>query len=276
MDPRSLLKKYVVRPRQKLGQNFLVSPGALEAVLAAAELTPADAVLEIGAGTGVLTAELARRADRVVAVELDDSLVRLLDAELGHLSNLQLEHGDILRLLDSGFLQERFGGQRYKVVANLPYYITSRLLRRLLEGEPSPELIVVMVQEEVAERAAASPPQMSLLAVSVQYYSYPSILSRVPAGAFVPRPEVDSAVLQLRLLDRSLFPEIPTDRFFRVVSAGFGQRRKGLANSLSSNLGIEKALVTRSLEAAGIAQLTRAQELSLEEWARVCTAIPWQ
>jgi 16S rRNA (adenine1518-N6/adenine1519-N6)-dimethyltransferase len=275
LDPRSLLRKYNLHARRKLGQNFLISPKALEAVVRAAELAAADTVLEIGAGVGTLTAELARRAGCVVAVELDDALIRVLRAEIGDLPGLHLVHGDIMKLRHTEVLRERCPpATGYKVVANLPYYITSHVLRKLLEEEPRPKIVVVMVQREVAERAVAGPGEMSLLALSVQLYSEPEIVERVPAGAFVPRPEVDSAVLKLRVRGEPLFPDIPPERFFRVAGAGFGQKRKSLLNSLSSNLGLEKPAVLAALQAAGIDPSARAQELGLEDWARLCRTLP--
>ena len=275
LSPGPLLRKYGIRPRHRLGQNFLTSPRALAAVVEAAKLRPDDAVLEVGPGLGVLTAELARRAGCVLAVELDDALVGVLRGELGGRENLHVEQGDILALRHAEALREHCGEVgRYKVVANLPYYITSHVLRKLLEEEPRPELIVVMVQEEVAERAAAGPGQMSLLALSVQLYSGPEIVERVPAGAFTPRPDVDSAVLRLRVRDRPLFPDLPPERFFSIAAAGFGQKRKNLLNSLSSSLRLEKPIVEEALRSAGIEPSARAQQLSLEDWARLCRTLP--
>lgn len=274
LDPRPLLRKYNLRARHKLGQNFLVSPGALHAIVEAAELQPDDTVLEVGPGVGTLTAELARYAGCVVAVELDDTLVGVLRAELGHVPNLHVLRGDILKLQHAEVVRERCGAPPYKVVANLPYYITSQVLRKLLEEEPRPELVVVMVQKEVAERAVAGPGEMSLLALSVQMYAEPRIVERVPAGAFVPRPDVDSAVLRLRTRPEPLFPDLPLARFFEVAAAGFGQKRKTLLNSLSSNLEMEKAIVADALRQANIEPSARAQELRLEDWARLCTTLP--
>jgi 16S rRNA (adenine1518-N6/adenine1519-N6)-dimethyltransferase len=273
-DPRALLRRHGVRPRRSLGQNFLVSVPALEQIVAAAELDPSDRVLEIGPGVGTLTAELAARAGCVVAVELDETLVGVLRAELGRRDNLRIVHGDIVQLAHQELLARECGpGCRYKVVANLPYYITSHVLRKLLEEAPRPELIVVLVQAEVAARAAAEPGAMSLLALSAQLYAEPEIVARVPAEAFVPRPEVDSAVLRLRVRERALFPDVPPELFFRVASAGFGQKRKGLLNALSSNLALEKARVRAALAEAGIEPLTRAQQLDMEAWRRLCLTL---
>ncbi len=271
MNPASLLKKYGIRPRRRLGQNFLVSERALRQIIEAAELTSRDSVLEIGPGLGVLTEELVGLARCIVAVELDEALVRVLRERLGERANLTIHQGDVLELSHVELVRRCCGdAESYKAVANLPYYITSRVLRKLLEEEPRPKLIVVMVQREVAERAVASPPDMSLLAVSVQYYSVPRVVGIVRRGAFVPPPEVDSAILQLRTRAAPPFPDVPTEAYFRVVAAGFGQKRKRLANSLSANLGIEKSVVSSALDRSGINQQARAEQLSLEDWARIC------
>jgi 16S rRNA (adenine1518-N6/adenine1519-N6)-dimethyltransferase len=274
-DPRHALRAHGFRPRHKLGQNFIQSDTALEAVLEAAELRPTDAVLEIGPGTGTLTTPLVRHAGCVVAVELDDKLVSIARARLSGIASLHLIQGDILQLDHVALVRERCKGDpTYKVVANLPYYLTSHLLRRLLETEPRPSLIVVMVQKEVAERAAATPPDMNLLGVSVQYYSTPRIAALVPADAFTPAPEVDSAVLQLRTRTEPPFPDLPAQRYFRVVSAGFGQKRKTLLNALSSNLKLPRAVVGPALDRASVPPSLRAQRLTLEDWARVCRELP--
>ncbi len=275
MDVQQLLRKYNLRPRHKLGQNFLVSTPALQAVLDAAELRPTDTILEIGPGLGVLTRELTRRAQCVTAVELDSALASVVRNELSDTQNLHLHEGDILKLDHASLIERHCASARpYKVVANLPYYITSFVLRRLLETEPRPELIVVMVQKEVAERALATPPNMNLLSVAVQLYGSPEMTAAVPAAAFLPRPEVDSAILRIRLRSEPLFTDIATERFFEVASAGFGQKRKGLINALSSNLGLQKKDVRVALEGAQIEPLARAQELTLEDWARLCQNLP--
>ncbi len=263
-----------IRPKKRLGQHFLSDPHHLERIAAAADLSPQDVVLEVGPGTGTLTAVLLARAGLVVAVELDERLVAHLQERFAHESRLRLVQGDILAL-DPGELVAREAGPdvSYKVVANLPYYITSAVLRHLLEASRPPRLMVVTVQEEVARRMCASPPEMSLLAVSVQFYGEPRIVHRIPRGAFFPVPEVDSAVVRV-----DVFPEprvrVP-DRalFFRVVKAGFGQRRKQLRNALAAGLGIPRQTVGEILAQAGIDPRRRAETLTLEEWARVVGTI---
>lgn len=259
------------QPKKSLGQNFLVDPVHLARIVAAAELTAADQVLEIGPGQGVLTQALAEQAGRVVAVELDDRLIAPLQERFAAQPKVQIVHGDILEL-DPAALMAREGGTAYKVVANLPYYITSAALRHLLEAAPRPSLAVVLVQLEVAQRICASPGDLSLLAVSVQYYARPQLVSRVPAGAFRPAPKVDSAILRLEVLPAPAVAT-PAARFFTVVRAGFGQRRKQIANSLAAGLGLEKGAVTAALLAAGIAPARRAETLTLPEWERLCRAL---
>lgn len=274
IDPRDVLRRHGLRANKALGQNFLTDASALWAVLDAAELQPGDRVLEIGPGVGTLTVELAQRARCVLAIELDETLVGVLRVELGDRPNLHIAHGDILKVPYQRMLTDTCGAGSYKVVANLPYYITSHVLRLLLEQEPKPELIVVMVQKEVAERATAGPGAMNLLGLSVQTFSQARLVAHVPAGSFVPQPEVDSAVLQLKVRPEPLFPEVSMERYFAIAAAGYGQKRKGLLNSLSSNLYLPKPVVHEALRAAGIEPLTRAQQLGLEEWARLCDTLP--
>ena len=190
------LRRHGLSPRKSLGQNFLIEPAIADRIVAAADLTSADTVLEIGPGPGMLTERLAARARHVVAAEIDRAMVALLHAELGALTNLTIVRADILES-DPGALA---GGGPYKVVANLPYYITSPVLRHLLEAEVAPTLAVLMVQRDVAERICARPGDMSILAVSVQFYARPQILFTVPAEAFYPRPTVQSAVMRLDVL----------------------------------------------------------------------------
>lgn len=285
--------------RKSLGQHFLTDRRYLAPILEAAELTPPDIVLEIGPGRGVLTEALAVRVGCLVAVELDHRLIEPLRQRFAGQSHVHIVHGDILehapgRLVATACLTkvraersesdapERLQPEKtssqasalqtppaYKVVANLPYYITSAVLRHLLEAEQSPSLAVLMVQWEVARRICASPGEMSLLAVSVQYYAEPRVVQRVPAKAFSPKPKVDSAILQLRVRSRPAVDVAP-DRFFRVVRAGFSQKRKQLINTLAAGLHIDKGEIQRWLKEAGIDPTRRAETLTLSEWEKVC------
>lgn len=268
LEVAGLLRQFGLSPKKGLGQNFLAEPGALRAVVAAAEIPPEAAVLEIGPGLGHLTRYLARAARRVVAVELDGELIPLLRQVLAEYTNVTLVQGDILEI-DPG---EAAGEPGYLVVANIPYYITSAVIRRLLEARFKPERIVLTVQREVAERICAKPGDLSLLALSVQVYGQPRIAARLPAGAFIPPPKVDSAVVRV-----DLFPEpvIPADRlevFFNLAKAGFSQKRKTLRNSLAGGLGIPAAQANDLLIAAAIDPQRRAETLSLAEWARLVEA----
>jgi 16S rRNA (adenine1518-N6/adenine1519-N6)-dimethyltransferase len=265
-----LVRRYGIDPKRSLGQNFLVDEGHLDHIAAAAALSPADAVVEIGPGVGTLTARLAARAGLVVAVELDDRLIELLRADFADRPHVTIVHGDFLALDPSSLIP---AGRPYKVVANLPYYITSAALRRVLEAQRPPRLAVVMVQAEVAERICAAPGDLSLLAVSVQFYATPAIVHRVPAGAFYPRPKVDSAVLRLEVRPQPAVTDVSPARFFAVVRAGFSQKRKQLANSLAAGLALPKATVAAALRQAGVDPTRRAETLSLAEWGRVCVAL---
>jgi 16S rRNA (adenine1518-N6/adenine1519-N6)-dimethyltransferase len=273
-----------IRPRKGLGQNFLVDPAHRARIVAAADLTRADAVLEIGPGPGVLTELLAQQAGRVVAVELDDRLVPFLRDRFASQPHVTILHGDILKL-DVGAVMLQAGDEtpsegdnvgesvfRYKVVANLPYYITGAVIPHVLEAEPPPALTVLTVQREVAERMVARPPAMSLLALGVQYYAEPQIVDRIPAGAFFPAPKVDSAVVRLRQRDAPTV-DVPAPAFFRVARAGFSQRRKQLRNSLVAGLEVGPAQAEAWLAQAGIDPQRRAETLTLAEWGALARAV---
>jgi len=273
-DAHTLIHRHGLGPKRSLGQNFLVEASYLVDIIQAADLQADDTVLEIGPGLGVLTHQLAERVDRVVAVELDDQLVEILNEQLGDQSNVEIVHGDILESDPTELIKLTIDNRQspivnYKVVANLPYYITSPVLRHLLEATQPPSLAVVMVQKEVAERICAQPGQMSILAVSVQFYASPSIVCHVPAAAFYPQPKVDSAVLRLDVLPVAAVPNVDPDRFFQIVRAGFSQKRKQLLNSLSAGLHMPKDQAAAVCEVAGIDPRRRAQTLSLNEWGQL-------
>ncbi len=269
MDPRSLLREFNIEPKKSLGQNFLIDDGAAARIVAAAELSAVDVVLEVGPGLGALTRYLAGAADRVVAVELDQRLIPVLLHTLAAYANVKIVHGDILQLDPAEFVPPA-----YKVVANIPYYITSALLRHLLEADVRPALMVLAVQEEVARRIVARPGDMSLLAVSVQFYGRPRIVTRLKAGAFFPRPKIDSAVVQIDLRpELKAFPTVvDVDLFFQLARAGFGQRRKQLRNALAHGLGCQREEVDAALKAAGIDPRRRAETLSIDEWVALTDA----
>jgi 16S rRNA (adenine1518-N6/adenine1519-N6)-dimethyltransferase len=276
VDIRDLLERYDIRPSKGLGQSFLAADWAYDRILEAAQLAPEDVVLEVGPGLGTLTRRLAERARRVIAVELDARMVAILEDTLAGHANITVHEGDILEadiaaLVGPWLAQE--GAGRYKVVANLPYYITSRALRHLLTAPVRPQRMVLMVQREVADRIAAEPGEMSLLAVSVQVFGAAERVCRVPAGAFYPRPKVDSAVLAVELYPTPLAPEPLLEPLFRVARAAFQQKRKQLHNSLVANLGLGREAVLQGLERAEIAPTRRPQSLAVEEWVRLAAAL---
>ncbi len=272
MDPSvnvpDLLRRYGLRPKKSLGQNFLIAESALQRVVEAAELPPQAEVLEIGPGLGSLTVYLAQVAARVVAVEMDESLLPPLREVLAPYTNVELIPGDALQISPD----DLFAHSGYFVVANIPYYITSALIRHLLTAAHRPQRIVLTVQREVAERICAVPGDLSLLAVSVQVFGAPSIRARLPAGAFYPPPKVDSAVVRVDLYPEPYVPEEHLDAFFRLAKAAFSQKRKTLANALSAGLAWPKTRTRDWLQSLGIDPQRRAQTVSLSEWARLTQA----
>jgi len=265
---RGALRRAGLRARKGLGQHFLIDEEVLRLIVETAELGPGDVVIEVGPGLGVLTRELAARAGRVIAVELDDRLAALLREHLAAFPNVTVVNGDILRIDPADLLREA-GASEYRVVANLPYYITSPVLRHFLEASPRPTSMVVMVQKEVAETIAARPGDMSLLSVSVQLYGEPEIVGHVPARCFHPAPDVDSAVLRIRVHAVPGVAVSDVDAFFGLVRAGFSASRKQMVNSLARGLGRPRSEVQALLKNAGIEERRRAETLSLEEWARL-------
>ena len=274
---RGLLRRFGLRARKGLGQHFLIDEEVLTLISSAAELTPTDVVMEIGPGLGVLTKELARQAGWVVTIELDSKLAAILKQTLAAFNNVTIINEDILQIDPEALLKEQreifsptiTSPFSYKVVANLPYYITSLVLRHFLEASLKPQIMVVMVQKEVAEAIVAEPGQMSILSVSVQFYGQPKIISYVPARCFYPAPEVDSAILRVTLYSKPVVDVTDETSFFRLVRAGFTTPRKQICNSLTQGLGWPKAEVLSLLEKANIALQRRAETLTLAEWAQL-------
>ena len=262
---RNMLYAHAMRPNKSFGQNFLIDRSVLRQIVDAAEIDPAEQVLEVGAGTGVLTRELAQRARRVVAVELERDMLALLAKTTGTYANVELVARNLLYLDPT----EIFGAEAYKLVANLPYYITAPTFRHFLESANPPRLIVVMVQQEVAQRIVARPGDLSLLAVSIQFYGQPRIVAHVPAKAFYPAPKVDSAILRIDVNAETPLTLAERDSFFKVVQAGFSERRKQLHNALASGLHRKNEDVRTWLTAAHIDISRRAETLSIEEWLRL-------
>jgi len=263
-----LLKKYGLRADKRLGQNYLQDASALETIVDAAEIQNTDTVLEIGPGLGSLTRYLSVSARQVFAVELDPKLVSVLQITLKSYANVRLIQGDILNLTP----KELRLPADYIVAANIPYNITSSIIRHLLESEPKPRRIVLTVQKEVAERICATPPDMSLLALSVQVYGTPRIVGHISADAFYPAPKVDSAVVRIDILPSPAIELQLLDNFFQLVKAGFSQKRKTLRNSLSAGLRISTTEAESLLAKAEIESKRRAETLSLGEWERLSRA----
>lgn len=262
LDIVALLNRHQVHLKKSLGQSFLIDPVALSTITAAAEIPPTASVLEVGPGLGSLTRHLALAASRVVAVELDPRLIPLLRQVLVDFDNVTIIEGDILKLPPAHLMPE----PGYLVVANIPYYITSILIRHLLEAPLKPTRLVLTVQREVAERICTVPPDMSLLALSVQLYGSPRPVAHIPADAFFPSPKIDSTVIRIDLYPE---PRIPIERvntFFHLAKAGFSQKRKTLRNALSAGLRLSPSAGGALLLQAGIDPQRRAETLSLDEW----------
>ncbi len=260
---RRLLAAEHLRPRRALSQNFLTDPTVLDAIVAAADLRTGDRVVEIGPGLGVLTRRLLAAGASVLAVELDPRLAEYLRRELGSLGSFELIEADAL----SFHPREAFAGEPFKMIANIPYHITSPLLHAFLEGDRRPELSVLLVQLEVAQRVAAPPGRMSYLSVFVQNIASAEVVGRVPPSAFEPAPDVDSAILRLHA---RADPVVAIDRrepFYRLVQAGFRHRRKQIHNALGRELPVDAGTLTAALAACGIDGERRPQTLSLDEWA---------
>ncbi|MGB7873506.1 MAG: 16S rRNA (adenine(1518)-N(6)/adenine(1519)-N(6))-dimethyltransferase RsmA [Anaerolineales bacterium] len=262
LNAADLLKRFGLQANKRLGQNFLQEPYALEKIVQAAEIHPTDTVLEIGPGLGSLTRYLAAAAQEVIAVELDGKLFPPLETVIAPYHNIQLVHGDILGIEPKEIIEQ----SDYLVVANIPYNITSAVIRHLLESSPKPRRIVLTIQKEVAERICAGPGDMSLLALSVQVYGQPRIAMHIPAGAFFPAPKVDSSVLVVDIYSSPSVDESLLDIFFQLIKAGFSQKRKKLRNSISAGMRQSPAETEKLLHAADIDPQRRAETLSLEEW----------
>ena len=267
---KALLQQFGLKAKKRLGQHFLVDEDILESILSAAELSRNDIVVEVGPGLGILTKRLAEVAGKVIAVELDFKLVRMLRESLASFPNVEIIHADILKIAPQQLLGDYLTipelAQGYKVVANLPYYITSPILRHFLEARAKPSLMVVMVQKEVGEAIAANPGKMRLLSVSTQFYSKPTIIAFVPAGSFYPPPKVDSLILRLDVYSKPPIEVCDVDNFFDIVSCGFRSPRKQLRNSLAKALGMSPSQVALLLGRAGIEARRRAETLNLGEW----------
>ena len=259
-DLKIALQLAGLKADKNLGQHFLVDQESLQAVMAAGDLKADDTVLEIGPGLGVMTTPLTQQVGKVIAVEADQRLADLLRRDQP--ANLEIVHQDIMRF------DLRLLPKRYKVVANIPYYLTSGILRLFLEADSKPQILALLIQKEVAERVTAQPGNMSVLALSVQYYGKPELKAVVERHKFWPPPQVDSAVLQIKVHKKPAFPAEP-DKLFRLIKAGFGEKRKMLKNSLAGGLNIAMDLSAKLIDESRLAETARAQELSLNDWQRL-------
>jgi len=253
-----------IKPNKRLGQNFLVDKGAVFKIVETANISKNDVILEIGPGTGLLTKELVKKAKKVIAIEKDKKMADILNENLKDCKNIEIIIADILKINDfSAWLSQ---AEKYKVVANIPYYATSPIIRKFLEIENPPELMVLTIQKEVAQRICAKPPNMSILSVSVQFYAEPKIISYISKNSFWPKPKVDSAII--KIIPHNIY-NINKDSFFKVVKAGFKQPRKQLVNNLLKGLKISRKEVEILLQKAGIEPKQRPETLSVQNWIRL-------
>jgi 16S rRNA (adenine1518-N6/adenine1519-N6)-dimethyltransferase len=270
---KNIFSEYDARPSKRMGQNFLIDKSILQKIITAAELKLNDVVLEIGPGIGTLTQELAKNAKQVIAVEKDKKMCEILKKTLKNLKNVEILNNDILKIESWSLIENcKLKIENYKVVANLPYYITSPIIRKFLENPPStptdekkqPELMILMLQKEVAQRICSKPPNMSILSVSVQFYAKPEIISYVSKNCFWPSPKVDSAIIKITPLEFSGGPT-PAE-FFKIIKAGFSQPRKQLGNNFSKILKLDKQKMSSWLLGNNIKPTQRAETLSVEDW----------
>ncbi len=262
-SPKVLLDSYDLFPKKSLGQNFMHDPQALDKIVDSANLTSDDTVVEVGAGTGSLTAKLSKRVREVFAIELDQRLQPILEDRFDNVSNVYLVFSDVLKT----DINTLVGNQEYTVVANVPYYISSAILWHFLEAESAPRRMVLTMQYEVAERIVAGDGAMNLLSVALQYYGVAHIVSKLSPAVFWPRPNIQSAIVQIEIHASAPVAVPSTNAFFRVVRAGFSMKRKQLKNALSGGLSIKSARASELLSAAGIDPQRRAETLTLPEWA---------
>lgn len=262
MSQRDLMKQYGIKPDHRLGQNFLLHPDSLKKIIAAADLRADQTVLEIGAGLGALTVFLAEEAGRVITIEVDQRLIPPLMDQIEPYDNIELVQGDALDL----DIARIIGGEPYTVVANIPYYITSALIRRFLELPNPSERLILTIQKEVADRIIAREGKMSLLSLSVQLYGEPKLAGRIPAAHFFPAPKVESAILRVDIHPNVGLSREEIEAVFQTARAGFNQKRKQLRNSISAGLGISTDEAEAMLEEAAISSTRRPETVQVEEW----------
>ncbi len=263
---KDFLRFHNLRPKDYLGQNFLIDEDALDVIVDTADLKKTDEVLEVGPGLGFLTSRLSPVVKKVFAVEKDQRMMKILKSELRDLNNVEIINQDILRF----HVGEHINGD-YKIVANIPYYLTSKLIQTFLTTSKKPKVMVLMVQKEVAERIVAPAGELSILGISVQFFADVEIVSQVPKQNFYPQPEVDSAII--RIEPKNKYPGVDEKLLFRIIKIAFSGKRKQIHNTLSSGLKITKEEATKLLEKAKIDPNTRPQDLKIEDWISLSKAI---
>ncbi|MBN2086832.1 ribosomal RNA small subunit methyltransferase A [Candidatus Peregrinibacteria bacterium] len=262
---KTLLQSQNLWAKKGLGQNFLIDEKALNTIVSAADLQSSDNVIEVGPGTGFLTEQLIQKADRVTSVELDRDMVNILEKKFKFADNLKIINSDILNLRTKDY---GLRTKQYKVVANIPYYITSPLLKHFLQSESRPTLMVVLVQKEVAEKVCGITGK-SLITIETQLYGNPEIVDIVPSSSFYPAPKVESAILKISVFDKPLIASEKLKDFLRVVKFGFSQKRKMLANSLGAGIHMKPSEVRELIVKAGIKPDCRAEDLTIEDWEKL-------
>ncbi|MBD5450290.1 MAG: 16S rRNA (adenine(1518)-N(6)/adenine(1519)-N(6))-dimethyltransferase RsmA [Lachnospiraceae bacterium] len=273
-----IIEKYQFAFQKKFGQNFLIDNSILDKIIESADITKEDCVLEIGPGIGTMTQRLAEEAGEVVAVEIDRNLIPILHDTLSAYDNVTIINDDILKVDINKLVEERNGGKPVKVVANLPYYITTPIIMTLFEKHVPLQSVTIMVQKEVADRMKVGPgtKDYGALSLAVQYYARPEIITRVPAACFMPRPNVDSTVIRLTRYEEPPVEVMDEERLFAIIRASFNQRRKTLANGLANaaGLGINRQQVEEALAAMGLPATTRGETLTLERFAELSNRLP--
>lgn len=271
---KAIREEFGFKFSKSLGQNFLTDKNIIDKIVDGAQIGPEDTVIEIGPGIGVITSEAARKAKKVIAIEIDKSLIPILSKTLGDYDNVKVINEDVLKININKLIEEE-SARGVKIMGNLPYYITTPIIMKILEEEVNADSITIMMQKEVADRIKALPGSKTYgaLSVAVQYYCTVEKVADVPRSVFVPQPNVDSVVLRLNIRDKK--PVEVTDRslFFDCVKAGFGQRRKTLLNSLQGVKGVDKAIIAESLDGAGIESGRRAETLTIEEFGRISNEV---
>jgi len=278
-SPRTIkyiMDKYGFKFSKGLGQNFIIDENVLTRIMEGSDISKDDLILEIGPGIGVMTDVLCQRAEKVVSIEIDRSLIPVLQETVGHYENLKVIHKDVLKVDIHALMAEEFGDKKPKLIANLPYYVTTPIIMMFLENRVPVSDLIVMIQKEVADRIIASPSTKAYgaLSVVVQYFTEPSIVTRVSRGSFMPMPNVDSTVIRLKVREQAPVSLLDEETFFLTIKDGFGKRRKTLLNALSSGfLNISKEQAKVALEMAEITENTRGEALSIDQFATLANAI---